>query len=98
MSTEQVSDYYDSLEDKYVLIDFFSERCGPCKKIAPKLDILMVNYDIKLVKIDIEKFPDLADKYKIKSIPTFVLLKRGREKKRIKGADIHKIKELLDEL
>lgn len=90
--------HYNSLQDKYILIDFYTDWCIACKKIIPKLDILMSNYDIKLLKVNIDNIPELGDKYNIKSIPTFILLKNGHEKKRVIGADINKIKAMLDGL
>ncbi|HET9958605.1 MAG TPA: thioredoxin [Polyangiaceae bacterium] len=63
-----------------VLVEFSAEWCGPCKVIAPELDALSkeLSGKAKLVKIDIDKSPMLAQQMGIKSVPTFVVFHNGR--------------------
>ena len=68
-----------SKEDK-VLVDFFANWCGPCKMLAPVLE--KVESDIKVIKVDTDEFEDLAHEYGVMSIPTLVLLDKGKEIKR----------------
>ena len=68
-----------SKEDK-VLVDFFANWCGPCKMLAPVLE--KVESDIKVIKVDTDVFEDLAREYGVMSIPTLVLLDKGKEIKR----------------
>ena len=68
-----------SKEDK-VLVDFFANWCGPCKMLAPVLE--KVESDIKVIKVDTDEFEDLAREYGVMSIPTLVLLDKGKEIKR----------------
>ena len=62
-----------------VLIDFWAEWCGPCKEIAPILDEINNEMDdkIKIVKINIDKNPNIPNKYGVQSIPTLIILKKG---------------------
>ena len=62
-----------------VLIDFWAEWCGPCKEIAPILDEINneMNDKIKIVKINIDKNPNIPNKYGVQSIPTLIILKKG---------------------
>jgi len=66
--------------EEKVLVDFFATWCGPCKMLSPILE--QVDSNIKAIKIDTDKFDDLAREYGIMSIPTLVLLEKGKEVKR----------------
>jgi thioredoxin 1 len=70
-----------------VLVDFYAEWCGPCKMTAPILDQLSdEKKDIKFVKVDVDKNPDLASQYSVFSIPTFVVVKDGKVVHQFSGA------------
>lgn len=59
-----------------VLIDFFADWCGPCKLMAPIIHELEEEYrEVKFCKVDVDKEPELARLFKIKSIPTVALVK-----------------------
>lgn len=63
-----------------VLIDFYAEWCGPCKKMTPILNkIANQNKNIKLLKIDAEKSDNIASVFKVEEIPTYVIIKNGRQ-------------------
>ena len=66
-------------EDK-ILVDFFATWCGPCKMLSPVLE--KVESDIKVIKVDTDKFEDIAREYGIMSIPTLVIFEKGKEIKR----------------
>jgi len=72
----------------YELIDFYADWCGPCKIMSPIFEELAEEYKekITLKKIDVEAHGDMAAKYGIMSIPTFVILKEGKEVDRKIGA------------
>jgi thioredoxin len=63
-----------------VLIDFYAEWCGPCKKMTPILNnIANQNKNLKLLKIDAEKSDNIASVFKVEEIPTYVIIKNGRQ-------------------
>src|ERR1035437_8684827 len=70
-----------------VLVDFWAEWCGPCRMVAPVLEKLQSEYGdkIKIVKVDIDEHPELADKYSVQSIPNMIMFKGGVEVDRIIG-------------
>ena len=64
--------------EKPVLIDFYADWCGPCKMLSPIIDeIAEENYEIKVVKVNVDDSQDLAMKYQVMSIPTLVVIKNG---------------------
>lgn len=70
-----------------VLIDFFTDGCGPCRMMNPVLDdIERDRAEIKVVKIDAAADCELAAKYHVSAVPTFLLLKHGQVKAQLLGA------------
>ncbi len=74
-------------DTELVLVDFFATWCGPCKMIAPILDKLATdtNLGAKIIKIDVDQDQEYAQEYDIKSVPTMVILKNGKEVERFSG-------------
>jgi thioredoxin 1 len=66
--------------DKAVIVDFWAEWCGPCHAVAPVLDKIAEERsdELRLVKVNIDEEPALAQKYGVVSIPTIVLFKDGQ--------------------
>jgi len=71
---------FKELINEKVLVDFYANWCGPCKMIAPELE--RAESDIKVVKVDVDEFEDLAREYGVMSIPTLVLFDKGQEVRR----------------
>jgi len=91
----------DVLEHKgVVFIDYYANWCAPCRVTSPIIEELSNQFtNIKFVKIDVDKNPDLAQQYSIFSIPTFMIFKEGKVVSQFVGAmgkegfinEIHKV-------
>lgn len=66
-----------------VLVDFYANWCGPCRMLSPVLE--KVSEGIKVVKVNIDEYQDLAREYGVMSIPCVVLFEGGKEVKRNVG-------------
>ena len=68
------------------LIDFYADWCGPCKALSPIIDeIAEKEKHIVVGKVKVEEEKDLANKYRVRSIPTMVVFKGGKEVNRLVG-------------
>lgn len=73
--------------DKPTLVDFFATWCGPCKMQGPVLDELKnkVGDAANIIKVDVDRNPDLSAKYQIRSVPTIIIFKNGEPQWRVSG-------------
>lgn len=72
--------------EQTVLIDFYADWCGPCKKLSPIIEeVARENPNLKVVKIDVDENYNLAYEYGANSIPTLVVIKNGKEVNRAVG-------------
>ncbi|TML94502.1 MAG: thioredoxin [Actinobacteria bacterium] len=78
--TEQSFEEEVLKSDKPVIVDFWAEWCGPCHAVSPVLDRIVDerNGDLKLVKVNIDEQPELAQRFGVQSIPTIILFKEGQ--------------------
>ena len=85
----QLTDYESQLkaESKIVLVDFYAPWCGPCKKMKPELEKLEKEHAsaLKVLRIDADQNPDLAQQLKVDALPVVLIYKAGILQKRLEG-------------
>lgn len=71
-----------------VLVDFYADWCGPCKMMSPVVDELAKEYEgkVKIGKLNVDNDNEIAQQYKVMSIPTMLIIKNGEVVDQIVGA------------
>lgn len=77
------------IKSKFVLVDFHAHWCGPCRAMAPVVEKLAETNakTLSVCSVDIDKNQDIAKKFRVTSLPTFMLFYNGTAVKKIVGAD-----------
>jgi thioredoxin 1 len=84
MASEKIKTFTDSNFDEetkngVVLVDFWAEWCGPCRRLAPAVEALAGEYDGRatVAKLNVDENPNVPGRYMIRGIPTLLLFKNG---------------------
>jgi len=97
---KQFSSFEDLLSNSEipVLVDFYATWCGPCQMMTPILEQVgaTLRDRLQVVKIDTDKYPNLASKYQVEALPTLVLFKDGQPAEKIEG--VHQAPQLIQHL
>jgi len=74
--------------DRPVRVDFWAGWCAPCRALAPRMEAVAARRDgdARVVKIDVDQNPLVAQRYGVRAIPTLILFNHGREVERLLGA------------
>ena len=95
---EKFSDIINS--EQLTLVDFFATWCGPCKKMHPILEQLKgeLGDSIRIIKLDVDKNENLSMIYRIQSVPTLMLLRKGEVVWRQSGAlSLNELKTIISQ-
>ena len=90
-----MSDFNDIIKSsKPTLVDFFATWCGPCKVQGPILEEVKAKMgdEVQIIKIDVDRNPELSAQYRIQSVPTLILFKDGEAVWR--GYGVHQAHQL----
>lgn len=82
-----------------ILVDFWAEWCGPCRRLAPTVEELATDYDGRVVvaKMNVDENPAVPMRFSIRGIPTLLLFKGGQIVEQVVGlADKASLKKLID--
>lgn len=82
------SNFNDIVSKGVTAVDFYADWCAPCKKFGPTFDKVAQGFDGKaqFIKVNIDNARKVADQYKVRSIPTVIYFKNGKEVDRQEGA------------
>jgi thioredoxin 1 len=79
-----------------VMVDFYADWCGPCKMLTPKLVEKQTELkSFKLVKVNVDNHPELAEKYEVQGIPHVLLFKNGQKVNEFVGLNENSFKKMI---
>jgi thioredoxin 1 len=82
------SNFEETIKEGVTVVDFWAPWCGPCRMVAPVIEELAEQYDgkVQICKVNTDEEQDIAVKFGIRSIPTIVFFKNGKQEDTIIGA------------
>lgn len=93
-------EFNSAINDGVCLVDFFATWCGPCRMLSPIVEqVAKTRKDVKVLKVDVDDFYDLAKSFGIMSVPTLILFKNGQIKQKNIGlVTLEKINNMIDSI
>ena len=93
----------DLLDTQITILDFYAEWCGPCRSLTPTINELITEYandkNVKILKINVDEQPAIANKFNVRGIPNVVFIKDGELVTRFSGGKSKKdIINIIDDL
>ena len=75
------TDFDAAIQTGVVLVDFYAEWCGPCRRLVPTLEQVAADFEgrAKIIKVNTDKAQDIAVRFGIQSIPTLIIFKNGEK-------------------
>jgi thioredoxin 1 len=93
---EQENDFINYINQELILVDFYADWCGPCKMLGTILE--QVDF-IEVLKINVDNFSDLAQKYGVMSIPTICIFSKGElKKKEIGFKPLNELEKIVEDI
>jgi len=82
------SNFHDAVsQNNLLLVDFWAEWCGPCKSMHPIFSRMAKKYDhVRFARVNVDNSQDIARKFNVQSIPTFIMFKNGQVAQQMVGA------------
>ena len=98
-SADEFNQIVKGSANKLIVIDFSATWCMPCKMIAPAFEEMSNPSgefsNVVFIKIDVDEVPDLAERYQVQAMPTFLFLRGDKEIDRFSGASVEKLRQTI---